>query len=64
MKKIKQIEPYFDSSELHSVNKTLKSTFITEGKKTELFENIIKKKNKFKICCFNQQLDIRALLLC
>ena len=41
MKKIKQIEPYFDSSELHSVNKTLKSTFITEGKKTELFENII-----------------------
>lgn len=44
MKKIKQIEPYFDNSELYSVNKTLKSTFITEGDKTELFEKIIKKK--------------------
>ena len=44
MKKIKQIEPYFDNSELISVNKTLKSTFITEGNKTELFEKIIKKK--------------------
>lgn len=44
MKQIKQIEPFFDNLESHSVNKTIKSTFITEGKKTELFENIIKKK--------------------
>jgi perosamine synthetase len=41
--RIKQIEPTFDNKEKELVNKVLDSTFITEGKVTEKFENQIKK---------------------
>ena len=48
MKFIKQIEPYFDQQELRLVSKTLRSKFITEGKETIKFENLISKIVKSK----------------
>lgn len=57
---IKQIEPNFDTKERELVNKVLKSTFITEGKVTEKFENQIKKitNSKYAIAVNNWTLGL------
>ncbi|MDB9482238.1 DegT/DnrJ/EryC1/StrS family aminotransferase, partial [Dolichospermum circinale CS-537/05] len=40
--KIIQIEPWIDNSELEQLNRVIKSTYLTESKLTEEFEEGIK----------------------
>ena len=58
--KIKQIQPYFNKSEMNNLNKVIKSKFITEGKYTKIFENKIKNftKAKYAICVSNWTLGL------
>ena len=45
---IRQIVAYFDEKEAIEVNKVLKDEWITEGTKTDLFENMFSKYTKIK----------------
>jgi perosamine synthetase len=58
--KIKQIQPYFNKSEINILNSVIKSKFITEGKYTKIFENKIKNftKAKYVICVNNWTLGL------
>lgn len=52
MKKIKYASQNIDQADIKSVNKSLKSEFITQGPKSKIFEDHIKKKfkSKYAVC--------------
>ena len=62
---IKQIQPYFDSEDKKSLNEVFNSSFITEGKINEKFENIIKKKlgYSYALTVPNWTLGIYSILI-
>ena len=52
MKKIKYASQNIDQADIKSVNKSLKSEFITQGPNSKIFEDHIKKKfkSKYAVC--------------
>ena len=48
--------PYIDIKDLRYFKRLFKSKILTDGFFQKKCEEIIKKKNLFKICCFNTQL--------